>query len=257
MASIFITSCYNPVLLPTSGFAERSLCSENSQAEASSSNRPQADGGGVRLLCIQQRRCLAGPKQILHRHNNYEQEAPCSSSSAFASSFATSVDGCRRSPRLSSSSGSSGHGAVEETTELRVCKVDTSATDTEYFGESILDWQTQLGAWKEYPFQETATSKGAGGGVPVFIMLPLDSVSMNNTVTRRRALNASLVALKSAGVEGVMMDIWWGIVEKDGPRNYNWSAYKEIIEMVRKSGLKVQAVMSFHQCGANVGDSCK
>ncbi|CAK9200517.1 unnamed protein product [Sphagnum troendelagicum] len=102
-----------------------------------------------------------------------------------------------------------------------------------------------------------AEAKGAGGGVPVFIMLPLDSVSMNNTVTRRRALNASLVALKSAGVEGVMMDIWWGIVEKDGPRNYNWSAYKEIIEMVRKSGLKVQAVMSFHQCGANVGDSCK
>jgi beta-amylase len=52
------------------------------------------------------------------------------------------------------------------------------------------------------------------------------------------------------------MDVWWGIVEKDGPRNYNWSAYKEIIEIVRKSGLKVQAVMSFHQCGANVGDSC-
>jgi beta-amylase len=87
-------------------------------------------------------------------------------------------------------------------------------------------------------------------------MLPLDSVTMNNTVTRRRALNASLLALKSAGVEGVMMDVWWGIVEKDGPRNYNWSAYKEIIEIVRKSGLKVQAVMSFHQCGANVGDSC-
>ncbi|CAM6030126.1 unnamed protein product [Sphagnum balticum] len=108
----------------------------------------------------------------------------------------------------------------------------------------------------EYSYHETATSKGASGGVPVFVMLPLDSVTMNNTVTRRRALNASLLALKSAGVEGVMMDVWWGIVEKDGPRNYNWSAYKEIIEIVRKSGLKVQAVMSFHQCGANVGDSC-
>jgi beta-amylase len=87
-------------------------------------------------------------------------------------------------------------------------------------------------------------------------MLPLDSVNINNTLNRRRALNASLLALKSAGVEGIMMDVWWGIVEKDGPMVYNWSAYRELIDLVRKHGLKVQAVMSFHQCGGNVGDSC-
>ena len=69
-------------------------------------------------------------------------------------------------------------------------------------------------------------------------------------------MDASLRALKSAGVEGVMMDVWWGIVEKDGPGSYNWSGYKELIDMVHKHGLKVQAVMSFHQCGGNVGDSC-
>ncbi|KAJ7551916.1 hypothetical protein O6H91_06G034600 [Diphasiastrum complanatum] len=109
---------------------------------------------------------------------------------------------------------------------------------------------------KEYPFHETPTSRGRSGGVPVFVMLPLDSINMNNQLTRRRALNASLLALKSAGVEGIMMDIWWGIVEKDGPGQYRWSAYRELIEMARKHDLKVQAVMSFHQCGGNVGDSC-
>ena len=102
-----------------------------------------------------------------------------------------------------------------------------------------------------------STRRGSLAGVPVYVMLPLDSINpSSSTVNRRRAMDASLRALKSAGVEGVMMDVWWGIVEKDGPGSYNWSGYKELIDMVHKHGLKVQAVMSFHQCGGNVGDSC-
>lgn len=93
-------------------------------------------------------------------------------------------------------------------------------------------------------------------GVPVFVMMPLDSVKMDHTVNRRKAMNASLQALKSAGVEGIMMDVWWGLVERDAPGEYNWGGYVELMEMAKKHGLKVQAVMSFHQCGGNVGDSC-
>jgi beta-amylase len=95
-----------------------------------------------------------------------------------------------------------------------------------------------------------------GNGVPVFVMMPLDSVTMNHTVNRKKAMNASLQALKSAGVEGIMMDVWWGLVERDAPGAYNWGGYAELLEMAKKHGLKVQAVMSFHQCGGNVGDSC-
>ncbi|MFS7918477.1 putative beta-amylase [Helianthus anomalus] len=51
-------------------------------------------------------------------------------------------------------------------------------------------------------------------GVPVYVMMPLDSVTMGNGVNRRKAMNASMQALKSAGVEGVMMDVWWGLVER-------------------------------------------
>ena len=96
---------------------------------------------------------------------------------------------------------------------------------------------------------------GKGSGVPVYVMMPLDSVTMGNTVNRRKAMNASLQALKSAGVEGIMMDVWWGLVERDSPGSYNWGGYTELLEMAKKHGLKVQAVMSFHQCGGNVGDS--
>ncbi|GAV70453.1 Glyco_hydro_14 domain-containing protein [Cephalotus follicularis] len=92
-------------------------------------------------------------------------------------------------------------------------------------------------------------------GVPVYVMMPLDSVTTGNTVNRRKAMSASLQALKSAGVEGVMMDVWWGLVERDQAGVYNWGGYTELLEMAKKHGLKVQAVMSFHQCGGNVGDS--
>lgn len=97
--------------------------------------------------------------------------------------------------------------------------------------------------------------KKGNGGVPVFVMMPLDSVTMGNTVNRRKAMKASLQALKSAGVEGIMIDVWWGLVERESPGAYNWGGYNELLEMAKKIGLKVQAVMSFHQCGGNVGDS--
>ncbi|KAL9350393.1 hypothetical protein Peur_057648 [Populus x canadensis] len=92
--------------------------------------------------------------------------------------------------------------------------------------------------------------------VPVFVMLPLDTVTIGGNLNKPRAMNASLMALRSAGVEGVMVDAWWGLVEKDGPLKYNWEGYAELVQMVQKHGLKLQVVMSFHQCGGNVGDSC-
>eukprot|EP00285_Hemiselmis_virescens_P002392 CAMPEP_0173410168 /NCGR_PEP_ID=MMETSP1356-20130122/73955_1 /TAXON_ID=77927 ORGANISM="Hemiselmis virescens, Strain PCC157" /NCGR_SAMPLE_ID=MMETSP1356 /ASSEMBLY_ACC=CAM_ASM_000847 /LENGTH=489 /DNA_ID=CAMNT_0014371763 /DNA_START=24 /DNA_END=1493 /DNA_ORIENTATION=- len=53
-----------------------------------------------------------------------------------------------------------------------------------------------------------------------------------------------------------MADVWWGIVEAKGPLLYDWSGYDELVGMVADVGLKLQAVMSFHQCGGNVGDAC-
>ncbi|WOL05778.1 beta-amylase 1, chloroplastic [Canna indica] len=94
-----------------------------------------------------------------------------------------------------------------------------------------------------------------GKGVPVYVMLPLDTVRPGGGLNRKKAMNASLMALKSAGVAGVMVDVWWGLVERERPGEYDWRGYDELMEMARRIGLKVQAVMSFHQCGGNVGDS--
>ncbi|KAK8587387.1 hypothetical protein V6N13_086373 [Hibiscus sabdariffa] len=102
----------------------------------------------------------------------------------------------------------------------------------------------------------TTPHTGNGSKVPVYVMLPLDTVTHGGNLNKPKAMNASLMALKSAGVEGVMVDAWWGLVEKDGPLKYNWEGYAELVQMVEKHGLKLQVVMSFHQCGGNVGDSC-
>ncbi|MCO5598926.1 hypothetical protein L7F22_053025 [Adiantum nelumboides] len=141
--------------------------------------------------------------------------------------------------------------------QAQACSVACKAFESPTLGPPSLFHEANALKQREYAYRDTATSRGPKGGVPVYVMLPLDSINPNNnTVSRRRAMDASLLALKSAGVEGIMMDVWWGIVERDGPRSYNWDGYRELIAMVKKHGLKVQAVMSFHQCGGNVGDSC-
>uniref|UniRef100_A0A0D9XMK4 Beta-amylase n=1 Tax=Leersia perrieri TaxID=77586 RepID=A0A0D9XMK4_9ORYZ len=112
---------------------------------------------------------------------------------------------------------------------------------------------------------ESAILHGGGGGggghgrrkgTPVYVMLPLDTIGAGGKLGRGRAMAASLMALKSAGVEGVMVDVWWGVVEREGPRRYDWEGYAELVRMAEIAGVKLQMVMSFHQCGGNVGDSC-
>ncbi|TYI61597.1 hypothetical protein E1A91_D10G183700v1 [Gossypium mustelinum] len=53
-------------------------------------------------------------------------------------------------------------------------------------------------AWKE------GGKKEEKKGVPVYVMMPLDSVTNGNTVNRKKAMNA-------------MIDVWWGLVEREAP----------------------------------------
>lgn len=46
----------------------------------------------------------------------------------------------------------------------------------------------------------------------------------------------------------------WGICERHGPKQYDFSAYIQLFKKAAKHGLDVQAVLSFHAGGGNVGD---
>ncbi|WOH05709.1 hypothetical protein DCAR_0625129 [Daucus carota subsp. sativus] len=49
-----------------------------------------------------------------------------------------------------------------------------------------------------------------------------------------------------------MVDVWWGLVESKGSKQYDWSAYKSLFQLVQQCGLKLQVVMSFHQCDPDI-----
>ncbi|KAK4399267.1 Beta-amylase 7 [Sesamum angolense] len=110
--------------------------------------------------------------------------------------------------------------------------------------------------------------------IPVYVMLPWMEIEMKVTdekilfrgIERLGTINTEcelvdpdnlinqLKMLKSINVDGVMVDCWWGIVEARGPRQYNWGGYKKLFQIVRELKFKLQVVMSFHECGGNVGD---
>ncbi|EEF46659.1 Beta-amylase, putative [Ricinus communis] len=90
--------------------------------------------------------------------------------------------------------------------------------------------------------------------VPIYVMLPLGVVTADNVFEGKDELKKQLKELKATGVDGVMVDVWWGIIESKGPKQYDWSAYRSLFELIQQIELKIQAIMSFHQCGGNVGD---
>ena len=84
----------------------------------------------------------------------------------------------------------------------------------------------------------------------VFIISPVSLVTVEicNIVScfRIKALTVSVKALKLAGVHGIAVEIWWGIVERSSPFAYNWSLYEELFKLISESGLKLHVALSFH-----------
>ncbi|CAN5309299.1 hypothetical protein BH11CYA1_BH11CYA1_45950 [soil metagenome] len=59
---------------------------------------------------------------------------------------------------------------------------------------------------------------------------------------------------KKSGVDSVSTDVWWGLVEPSKGK-FDWSYYEKISDHITKAGLKWVPILSFHQCGGNVGDN--
>jgi beta-amylase len=68
----------------------------------------------------------------------------------------------------------------------------------------------------------------------------LDTISETNEVTDPQGLRTQLQALKGAGVEGVMVDCWWGRVQGKDFNLYNWNGYKDLFSIVKGEGLKIK-----------------
>ena len=99
------------------------------------------------------------------------------------------------------------------------------------------------------------SSQGAAvqESVPVYLMMPLDTV-VSNTLQLNETIPDLLKGAKEVGATGIMFDLWWGLCEQT-PNEYRFDGYIDLMQRCKALGLKVQAVMSFHACGGNVGDS--
>ncbi len=73
-------------------------------------------------------------------------------------------------------------------------------------------------------------------------------------VTDWGAFENQLSIAAGMGVDAVSVDVWWGDVEAAGDQQFDWSYYDTIFQKITAAGLDIVAIMSFHQCGGNVGD---
>ncbi len=70
------------------------------------------------------------------------------------------------------------------------------------------------------------------------------------------SLASRLVRIRELGAFAVSTDIWWGLVEAERDNKFDWSQYLRLAEVVSAAGLRWVPILSFHQCGGNVGDDC-
>ena len=71
-------------------------------------------------------------------------------------------------------------------------------------------------------------------------LLQLGVINMKCELVAADMLTKQLRILKSANVDGVMVDCWWGIVEAYAPQEYNWHGYRRLFQIVRDLKLKLQ-----------------
>lgn len=89
----------------------------------------------------------------------------------------------------------------------------------------------------------------ASSSTKIVVMLNLEDV------TDFAAFDKQMATLKSRGVYGVEVDMWWNHFEP-AKGQYDWSYYKNLFTHIQAAGLKIAPIFSFHQCGGNVGDTC-
>lgn len=61
--------------------------------------------------------------------------------------------------------------------------------------------------------------------------------------------------IKQYGATAVSSDLWWGLIQPQ-KESFDWSYYDKISNHIIAAGLKWIPILSFHQCGGNIGDDC-
>ena len=94
--------------------------------------------------------------------------------------------------------------------------------------------------------------------ITINVMAPLvvgDPKDINSGASQAawQTFEQHLRDIKALGVEAVSTDVWWGLVEPS-EGNFDWSYYDHLSDVIINAGLEWVPILSFHQCGGNIGD---
>ncbi|OLP82700.1 Beta-amylase 3, chloroplastic [Symbiodinium microadriaticum] len=96
---------------------------------------------------------------------------------------------------------------------------------------------------------ESSARQHAGTGV--FVMLPLDLFDEAFRLKNPEQLKHWFAQLAKAQVTGLMVDCWWGLTEP-APGQYDFTGYRELVDLVKEFGFKLQVVTCFHAQGTSI-----
>jgi len=104
--------------------------------------------------------------------------------------------------------------------------------------------QTSISSFwqKWFPFFRSKSSFTANVMAPLFI-----------EETDWETFEKQLQIAQNMGITAVSTDIWWGLVEAE-EGIHDWKYYDKLLQKIQKYKLRWMPIMSFHQCGSNVGD---
>ena len=92
-------------------------------------------------------------------------------------------------------------------------------------------------------------------GIPTFASSGITCNAMSPLhINNWDSFNNDLQNAKDIGVNAISVDVWWGDVEKNGDNQFDFSYYDSVFKAITDKGLDIVPIMSFHQCGGNVGD---
>ncbi|GFP81548.1 beta-amylase 8 [Phtheirospermum japonicum] len=99
--------------------------------------------------------------------------------------------------------------------------------------------------------REHETGLSSTSYVPVYARLATGLINNFCQLMDPEGIKEELQNLKSLHVDGVVVDCWWGIVEAWTPKKYEWAGYREMFNIIREFGMKLQVVMAFHEYGGH------
>ncbi|KAL0393805.1 UNVERIFIED_CONTAM: Beta-amylase 8 [Sesamum latifolium] len=87
--------------------------------------------------------------------------------------------------------------------------------------------------------------------IPVYVRLATGLINNFCQLMDTEGIKEELQHLKALHVDGIVVDCWWGIVEAWAPKKYEWAGYREMFNIIREFGMKLQVIMAFHEYGGH------